>query len=74
MYAIEQIMADHSLGVIDFGASNSVYDDDVLLARVEAALTGADVVLLLPSKDPVTSERVLAARLALILQAKDEDR
>jgi hypothetical protein len=73
VYAIEQIMADRSHRVIDFGASNSVYDDAVLLARVEAALTGAYVVLLLPSKDPVTSERLLAARLAQILQAKDED-
>ncbi len=73
VYAIERVMADRSLGVIDFGASNSVYDDAVLLARVEAALTGAYVVLLLPSKDPETSEQALAARLALILQAKDED-
>ena len=73
VYAIEQIMAYRSFGVIDFGASNSVYDDAVLLGRVEAALTGAYVVLLLPSKDPVTSEQVLAGRLAHILQAKDEE-
>ncbi len=41
VYAIRQIMADRSLGVIDFGASNSVYDDAGLLAQVKAALTGA---------------------------------
>jgi hypothetical protein len=71
-YAIEQIMARRSSGVIDFGASNSVYDDPVLLARVQAAVSAARVVLLLPSEDAATSERLLAARLKAIVQAKGE--
>ena len=72
VHAIERIMADHSYGVIDFGASNSVYDDAALLARVETALSGAYVVLLLPSQDPARSEQMLATRLEAILHAKGE--
>lgn len=34
---VEQVLADHH-GVIDFGASNSVYDDQELFARVENTL------------------------------------
>lgn len=70
---IERIMADPTFGVIDFGASNSVYEDDALLARVESALAGSHVVLLLPSEDPLTSEHVLTARLAVKLHDKGED-
>ena len=72
VYAIEQIMATRSSGVIDFGASNSVYDDPGLLARVQAALSASRVVLLLPSADPAKSERVLARRLDAIVRAKGE--
>jgi len=73
VHAIERIMADRSSGVVDFGASNSVYDDAHLLSRVEAALSAAHVVLLLPSEDSARSELVLAARLATVLQAKGEE-
>jgi hypothetical protein len=59
VYAIEQVMAARPHGVVDFGASNSVYDDPALLARVAAALSGSHVVLLLPSEDTATSARVL---------------
>jgi predicted kinase len=72
VYAIEQIMATRGSGVIDFGASNSVYDDPALRARVKTALSASRVVLLLPSEDPAASERVLAGRLAAILRAKGE--
>ena len=72
VYAIEQIMVRESFGVIDFGASNSVYEDPVLLARVRAALSEAYVVMLLPSEDPAESEQILAARLRAILHAKGE--
>jgi len=69
---VEQVMAAKSYEVIDFGASNSVYEDPGLLVRVRTALLGAYVVLLLPSEDPEESERVLAARLHSILHAKGE--
>jgi hypothetical protein len=72
VYGIEQVMATTPVAVVDFGASNSVYDDAVLLARVERALTNAFVVLLLPSPDPQVSEQLLAARLDAIVQAKGE--
>ena len=72
VYAIERIMAARSSGVIDFGASNSVYEDASLLSRVEAALSAAHVVLLVPSKDPAKSEQVLAERLEMVMRAKGE--
>ena len=72
VHAIERIMATTSAGVIDFGASNSVLEDRALFDRVQAALSDADVVLLLPSQDPVESEQVLAARLRVILGARGE--
>ena len=48
---VEMVLADHH-GIIDFGASNSVYDDKKLLARVERVLAPyPNVILLLPSPD-----------------------
>lgn len=73
VHAIERIMADRSLRVIDFGASNSVYEDAGLLSRVEAALSEADVFLLLPSEDPDRSEQILTERLRMVLRAKGEE-
>ena len=72
VHAIERIMASRSFGVVDFGASNSVYEDPVLFARVQAALSEAHVVLLLPSEDPAESERILAGRLQAILRVTHE--
>ena len=72
VHAIERIMASRSFGVVDFGASNSVYEDPVQFARVQAALSEAYVVLLLPSEDPAESEHILAGRLRAILLAKHE--
>lgn len=69
---IEQVLAAHSYGVIDFGASNSIYENPGLLVRVQTALRGTNVVLLLPSEDPEESERVLGARLRALLRAKGE--
>ena len=71
-HVVEKVLAEKSDGVIDFGASNSVYEDSGLLVRVQAALLGTHVVLLLPSEDPEESERVLAARLRALLRAKGE--
>ena len=73
-HAIERILADHGHGVIDFGASNSVYEDKSLLARVEDILTPyPNVILLLPSRDLDESVAILKTRLGRMLKAKGED-
>ena len=60
---VEQVLADYQ-GVIDFGASNSVYDDQALFARVEHALAPyPNVILLLPSPDLDESVEILKNRL-----------
>jgi adenylate kinase family enzyme len=73
-HAIERILADHDQGVIDFGASNSVYEDQYLLARVENILTPyPNVILLLPSSDLDESVEILNTRLTQMLKAKGEE-
>jgi shikimate kinase len=64
---VEMVLAEHH-GVIDFGASNSVYDDSDLLARVEKALAPyPHVILLLPSPDADESAAILKNRLIEML-------
>jgi shikimate kinase len=64
---VEQVLADHH-GIIDFGASNSVYDDKALFARVENALAPyPNVILLLPSRDLDESVEILKNRLTQML-------
>lgn len=64
---IEMVLADHH-GIIDFGASNSVYDDEDLFARVEKALAPfPNVILLLPSPDSDESAEILKSRLIRML-------
>ncbi|HEX5838102.1 MAG TPA: shikimate kinase [Anaerolineales bacterium] len=64
---VEMVLADHH-GVIDFGASNSVYDDSDLLARVEKALAPyPHVILLLPSPNADESAEILKYRLIQML-------
>jgi shikimate kinase len=64
---VEQVLADHH-GIIDFGASNSVYDDKDLFARVENALAPyPNVILLLPSPDMEESVEILKNRLTRML-------
>jgi hypothetical protein len=64
---VEKILADHH-GVIDFGASNSVYDDEKLFARVENALAPhPNVILLLPSPNMDESIEILKDRLIRML-------
>jgi predicted acetyltransferase len=72
-HAVERTLAANKGAVVDFGASNSCIDDDELLNRVEVALADCDVVLLLPSTDMATSERVLIERLRPIVEAKGEE-
>jgi shikimate kinase len=64
---VERVLADHH-GVIDFGASNSIYDDKDLLSRVETALAPyPNVILLLPSPDLDESVEILKNRLTRML-------
>jgi shikimate kinase len=64
---VELVLADHH-GIIDFGASNSVYEDQDLFARVENALKPyPNVILLLPSPDMDESVQILKNRLRRML-------
>jgi shikimate kinase len=64
---VEMVLADHH-GIIDFGASNSVYDEKDLFARVEHALAPyPNVILLLPSPDMYESVQILKDRLTRML-------
>jgi hypothetical protein len=71
-HAVEQVVADFPDCVIDLGASNSVYEDPELSARVQRALSRTNVVLLLPDADPVRCRRVLRERLQQISRTKGE--
>ena len=64
---VEQVLADRH-GILDFGASNTVYDDQDLFARVERALASyLNVILLLPSPDLDESAEILKNRLTRML-------
>jgi shikimate kinase len=65
---VERVLVDHLHGIIDFGASNSVYDDNTMLTRVENVLTPyPNVILLLPSADLDESCEILKNRLTRML-------
>lgn len=65
VYAVERVVADHPNVVLDLGAGHTCLLDRGLHARVEAALSAFDnIVLLLPDPDPATSVRVVRERLA----------
>lgn len=65
---VEMILADNPNSIIDFGASNSVYDDQNLLQRVQNALAPyPNVILLLPSPDTAESNQILKERLIKML-------
>ena len=70
---VELVLANHR-GVIDFGASNSVYEEGDLFDRVEKALAPyPNVILLLPSPDLNESVAILKGRLILMLTAAGKD-
>jgi shikimate kinase len=70
---VEQVLADHS-GILDFGASNSVYEDQALFARVANALAPyPNVILLLPSPDLDESAQILKARLIQMLTEAERE-
>lgn len=63
-HMVERLLAEHRGQVIDFGASQSVYEDEADFSRVQNALADyANVVLVLPSPDPAESLRVLKGRV-----------
>ena len=63
-HMVGRLLAEHRGCVIDFGAGQSVYEDEADFARVQKALADyANVVLVLPSPDPAESLRVLKARV-----------
>lgn len=67
-YAVERCLAQHPGHVVELGATHSVYEDEALLRRVEAALAPfPDVLLLLPSPDREESWRVLRERFRALM-------
>jgi|RhiMethySRZTD1v2_1073278.scaffolds.fasta_scaffold41401_4 shikimate kinase len=62
-HAVERVLAEHTDCTIDLGAGHSVYEDEALLTRVKKAFAPhRNVVLVLPSPDPVTSLKLLQER------------
>jgi len=65
---IKMLLADFQRGVVDLGASNSVYEDKGLLAQVEHVLEPyPNVILLIPSRDKKESAEILKDRLTRML-------
>lgn len=62
-YASERILADYPIGVLDFGAGHSHFQDHELFMRVQRALAPCkNVILLLPSSDLARSVQILRER------------
>jgi shikimate kinase len=63
-HSVERVLQDHSGCVIDFGAGQSVYDDEILFNRVKNALEPyPNVILLLPSANREESIAILNTRI-----------
>ena len=63
-YMVERLLAENPRSVLDFGACQSVYDDEADFTRVQRALSKREnVVLVLPSPDLDESVRVLKSRV-----------
>jgi shikimate kinase len=63
VHAVERVLADHQNAVIDFGAGHSVHEEPDDFERVRLALEPfPNVILLLPSPDPVESLSILNDR------------
>ena len=67
-HAVIRMLAEHTDGVIDFGAGHSVYEDETLFRRVQAALAPYQyVILLLPSPNLDESVAILNQRFSEVL-------
>ncbi len=67
-HAVSRMLAEHTDGVIDFGAGHSVYEDETLFRRVQAALAPhQSVILLLPSPNLDESVVILNQRFIEVL-------
>ncbi len=63
-HSVERVLQDYTDCVIDFGAGQSIYDDESLFTRVEKSLEPyPSVVLLLPSDDQEESIQILNTRI-----------
>ena len=63
IYSLERLLSEYSNCVIDFGAGNSVYEDNDEFARASQLLSPyKNVVLLLPSPDLDESVEILKQR------------
>lgn len=63
VHAVERVLSEYSNVVIDFGAGHSVHEDNESFSRVQRVLQPyPNVVLLLPSPDPIESLEILASR------------
>jgi shikimate kinase len=71
-YAVKRLLSEHDNCVIDFGAGNTVYEDDRLFNEVCEILTSYPyVVLLLPSPNPQESIEILNARTQYMPDGQD---
>ena len=61
-HAVRRVLEEHPDSVIALGAGHTTYLDAALFEQVRSALSGCDVVLLLPSPDNATSLSVLRER------------
>ncbi len=63
-HSVERVLQDYDNCVIDFGAGQSVYDDEALFAKVKMALEPyPNVVLLIPSADKDEAIQALDTRI-----------
>lgn len=68
-HAVTRVVQDYPNCVLDFGAGHGVYEDEVLLASVQQALSSvAHIILLLPAPDLEESTAVVNTRFAKLLQ------
>jgi len=68
-HAVETALSEHNNCVLDFGAGHSVYEEDELFTRVQAALKPFEhVILLLPSPDLDESVKILNDRFSELLE------
>lgn len=72
-YAVRRVFEDFNESIFDFGASQSVYEDDKLFRQVQGILEPhPHVILLLPSPDREESIRILHARIDYASEEQSE--